>query len=168
MGRKSTRIIHYIRQSLFAGIFVFLVLLVMDYFTDGPGLLWAVGLTSIASSTFIVFTQPCCGTHKSITIIGAYLTAILVGIICSHFETVLWHYTPLTRAESIQAGTAVSIMISLFLQSILSFRHAPAAGLALVLTLESWNYATLMVIIVSMFVLVGLSYLLKPYIRDLS
>lgn len=165
--KRATHFHHYFRQAVYAGLFMWLVLFAMDQVTKRPGLLWAVGASTLASSTFITFCTSRDNKSHNLQMIGSYLLSILVGIACSHLQVLLWHYTPLDYIRSVEIATAISVSLSFILQTILYLRHPPAASLSLVLTLEPWNFSTILVIIGAVFLLAFLSVVLKNHFRAL-
>lgn len=163
--KSASSFFHYLRQATYAGLFMWLVLFAMDSVTKQPGLLWAVGASTLASSTFLTFCTSAENKLKSLQMVGAYLLSILIGIGCSHFELVLWHHTGLNHTRSVEMATALAVSLSFLIQTIVYLRHAPATGLSLVLTLEPWHFTTILVIVVSVFVLAILSHLLRHHFR---
>ena len=161
---KEVRYYHFIFQPLMAGIFIWCVLLGLDQVSN-PGLLWAVGASSIASSTFIVFTRPGVCVSDPLKLLGAYLISILIGIVCAHLD--LWLKHVFSSIRALEIATAVSIMFAIGLMTVLNFEHPPAAGMALVLVLEPWGFATVIIIVLAVIVLIGLGRLFHPFMVDL-
>lgn len=157
---------HYVLQSGYAVIFLWLVLFSLDQ-VSAPGLLWAVGASSVASSSFIVFTRPCGQTTEPVRLIGSYLLSILIGIGCSHIVFFLHHVVGFPHLRAMELSSALSVGLATFLMAVLHFQHPPAASMSLVLTLEPWGFATVIVIVSAIFVLAGLSIILRPYLRNL-
>jgi CBS-domain-containing membrane protein len=158
------RAIHYVMQSLGAFIFIFVMLWCLGKVSK-PGLLWAIGASSVASSVFIVFTSPQGRSAESVRMIGAYLLSLLIGFLGFYFSSLLaLSMNPLLAME---VATALTVAVSVSVMSLLHFEHPPATGLALILVLEPWGYATIMVIIISIIVLIGIHYLFKAHMRDL-
>lgn len=165
---RSVSLFHYIKQAVYAAIFIWFVVLAMDLVEGKVSLVWAVGASAVASSTYIVFTRPSCDASRSLHLVGAYAISITVGIACSHMLVFVSQHTGLPYVRVVELVTAVSVGVALFLQTILGFSHPPAAGLALILTSEYWHYDTIIIILIAICVLALISQLLRKHIKDLN
>ena len=167
MKDAQVKLSHYVLQGLYVGLFLWFVLVAMDMVTRQPGLLWAVGASSLASSAYITFCFNSDNKKAAIHMIGAYLLSVLIGIAGSHLSMLLSYYTPMGHMRAIEVATACAVTFSFLLQTILNFQHPPAAGMSLVLTLEPWSFDTVMVILLSVFVLALIPQLMGKHLRDL-
>jgi CBS domain-containing membrane protein len=161
---------HIIWQLFCAMAYVAAVLLVLGL-VDHDTTLWAIGASSLASSAYLVFANPSAPVSRYHKVIGGYLIAVLVGLlvhillhhIFTHMSMDLGGIIP--RMFWITATIAVGL--SMFLMVILGYEHPPAAGVALVLVLDTSDYYTLFVILGAAMVLAILKKLLKFTLVDL-
>jgi CBS domain-containing membrane protein len=149
-------------------LYVSLVLFCLD-FIDRGSTLWAIGASSLASSAYLVFTNPSSPVARYHRIIGGYLVSVLVGllihILLSHISQHMQIHTTIPHLFWITASIAVGI--SMLLMVLLGYEHPPAAGVALVLVLDINDYSTLFVILGAAAVLALLKKLLKYTLVDL-
>ena len=164
---KNTSLIHYIKQAVYAGIFLWLVLLAMNCYAGKSAVVWAVGASALASSAYIVFSKPDCENSLSRHILGSYIVSMVVGMACSHIIIFIHAHTGFPVIRIVEVVTAVSVGFSLFLQTILNFQHPPAAGLSLILVSEPWHYGTLIIILIAVILLAIISRLLRGHIKQL-
>ncbi len=151
----------YIFQCSLATLAVTLVLLLLNAAQQ------TAIIASIGASAFIVFTAPNAFSAKTRALIGGYAIGMLIGIGCS---TIALHLG--TRGTS-QWGPiliimgAVSVGLSTFIMVVTDTEHPPAAGLALAFVLNTWNFRTLLVVIMAPVVLALVKYLFRERIRNL-
>ncbi|HHE04885.1 MAG TPA: HPP family protein, partial [candidate division WOR-3 bacterium] len=62
---------------------------------------------------------------------------------------------------------ALSVGISLFLMAITDTEHPPAAGMALGLVINTWDYNTLLFIVGAVVVMYSVKRILRPLMVDL-
>ncbi len=165
---KSTSLFHYVKQAVYAGVFVWFILLAMNCYANKSSIVWAVGASALASSAYIVFSKPDCKNSLSRHILGSYVIAIFVGVVCSHAIILTHAHTSCPLMRIIEIVTAIAVGISLFLQTILNFQHPPAAGLSLILTSEPWHYSTIIIILIAVIILAIIARLLRGHIQQLE
>jgi len=61
----------------------------------------------------------------------------------------------------------LSVGITLFVMVVMDFEHPPAAGTALRMTLVGYTSSSAVPIIISVLILAFISYVAKPFLRDL-
>ncbi|MBN2541628.1 HPP family protein [bacterium] len=152
----------YILQCLIATGTVLVVLLFLNVLTH-TALIAALG-----ASTFIVFAMPKSYSARPRSLVGGYSFGIIVGVIY-HFLSVTEFaltafrnpQTPLIFFGAAAVGTAI------FLMSITSTEHAPAAGISLGLVLNPWDYKTIIFILCAVLLLSSVQHFLKPHMLDL-
>ena len=165
---KETPLFHYIKQAAYAGLFLWVVLLAMNCYAGKSTVVWAVGASALASSAYIVFSKPDCENSLSRHILGSYVMSVIVGIACSHIIMFIHVHTSFSLIRIVELITALSVALSLFLQTILNFQHPPAVGLSLILTSEPWHYSTVIIILLAVIVLAVISRLLRGHIKKLN
>jgi len=62
---------------------------------------------------------------------------------------------------------ALSVGLSIFIMVITNTEHPPAAGTALGITVQGWNYSTVLIILTTVITLSIIKYLLKSWLKDL-
>jgi CBS-domain-containing membrane protein len=139
-------------QSGYAAISIFIITFILY---NNP-----VVIASIGSMAFIVFSMPNSITAQPRRIIGGHLVGFFVGscfavfpFLYVTFYTALWY--------------ALFIGITLFIMVVMDFEHPPAAGTALGMTLVGYTSSSAVAIIISVFILTFMSYVAKPFLRDL-
>lgn len=158
--------LYLIRQVIFAGIILFGMLLFFNKVSAHP-IFNAIGLTSVASSIFIIFSAPHTLVGQNKSIIGGYAIGILVGLACHYL---LQHPLPFWPAQLYpyypELCSCLTIVFSLTLMVLLKMPHPPAAGFAIGLVIDSWEPLTLTLIACIIVVLVIIKHLLgfKPLI----
>lgn len=165
---KTTHLLHYIKQAVYAAVFLWCVLIAMNCYAGKTSLVWAVGASALASSAYIVFSNPDSNNLLSRYIIGSYVVSIIIGIACSHIIVFVQAHTGFSSIRVIELVTAVSVGLSLFLQTVLNFKHPPAAGLSLILTSEPWRYSTVIIILIAVVILAIIARLLNRHIKALE
>jgi len=159
---------HFFLQALLITVFMSCVLVGLMYGRGAAmSILTAIGATSVASSTFVVFAVPSSPVSLPHRVIGGYVIGILAGI-CWHFVVLSWSHFFGTSdfvmqciAGGLAAGTAMFVM------GLLDFQHPPTMGLALGLVMDSWDDRTLIVVIVAVLAMCLIKWLLRRWLLDL-
>lgn len=154
-------------QLTMAILFMMAVLLVMgtqphQHVLDG------LGMGSLGSSAFLIFTYPKTKTARIKNILGGYFFAIVVGL-CGHYLRFHlpfdWSLIPYTFDDACYSTIAFSLAAVLMV--IFRCEHPPAVGLAIGLVLDSWNSNALWVVIFGAFLLTCLKGLLRKQLINL-
>lgn len=163
---------HIILQLLTCMIFVWFVLLSLDYVTPLP-LLWAVGASSLASSAYTVFAIPHSHVGSPRRIIGGYFIGILVGVLLhalylylmgDHLSDSDW----LRHMHTAWMAGGITVGVSMILMVLLDMEHPPAAGVSLVMALEVRHETTLLVIFMLALLLAGIRWVFRRQLINLS
>jgi CBS-domain-containing membrane protein len=152
----------YILQCALATSLIAIVLVFLDVLTH------TATVAALGASSFIAFTMPRYDVSKPRFMIGGYLVGISVGCFC-HFLSLSLCMTCLfvsPRVSYIVFG-ALSVGLAIFLMVITDTEHAPATSVALGLTLEKWDYLTLVFVLCGIIFISTLKGLLKPVLRNL-
>jgi CBS-domain-containing membrane protein len=154
--------IKYIAQCILATLTILAVLIFLDVLNE------TAIITALGASAFIVFTMPTQYSSDPRRLIGGYSVGLIVGFIFYLFSTseigsTLFgnHTTPLVIFGSISVGVAVFIM------ALTNTEHAPAAGIALGLVINRWDYLTIIFIIIAILWLTSIRLILKDHLMDL-
>jgi len=158
-------------QPLVAVIFLSIILIFMNHFTQSS-ILWAVGTGALASSCFIVFGKPSSAHSMPHKIIGGYIIGILSGVIfhliAVHFQTAGFHLLGNEDFQMLGITAALSAGFCLVLMSVLKLEHPPAAGMALVLTIELQDYSDILIVLIAAIILASIRWFLRRRLVDLS
>ena len=158
--RKNT--LKYIFQCILATLTIFAVLFFLDILTE------TAIITALGASAFIVFTMPTQYSSDPRRLIGGYIVGLFVGFIFYLISSLEFsnnlignHTLTLVIFGSIAVGFAIFIM------AVTNTEHAPAAGIALGLVINNWDYLTIIFIIVAIIWMSGIKIILKKYLMDL-
>lgn len=102
-------------------------------------------------------------------LIGGYIIGLIIGFLfflLSKSEIIL-NLTPNEQTAMI-ISASLSVGVSIFIMAIINAEHAPAAGIALGLVINSWNHITIIFILSAVIWLVMIKTLTKKYLIDLT
>ncbi len=152
----------YITQCLIATACIFLVLLSLNVLAND------IVIATIGATSFIVFTMPHKEGAKSRYIVGSYILGVTVGAIAYYISTIPWlsHFLFLQQYYDEIFG-AIAVGVTMFLMVILNIEHPPAAGLALALVLNDWDFNTLLVIGLAIILILSFRHLFRRKMIDL-
>lgn len=141
---------HYLFQSFLAAFSLFLALQ-LPFIED------FVLIAAIGSTAFIVFAMPSSRTSSPRNVLGGHFVCGLIGL---GLTALYPAYIPLKVVLSLGVGLAVFAMV------ILDIEHPPAGGTVIFLIInpivQSFVALLLLASILSL-----ISYLLRPYMKDL-
>jgi CBS-domain-containing membrane protein len=158
--RKNT--VKYILQCILATLTILAVLAFLDILTE------TAIITALGASAFIVFTMPRQYSSDPRRLLGGYIVGLVIGFIFYIISTEFFgtnvignHTTSLIIFGSLAVGSAIFIM------AVTNTEHAPAAGIALGLVINKWDYLTIIFIIVAIVWMFSIKTILKKYLMDL-
>jgi CBS-domain-containing membrane protein len=125
-------------------------------------------ITALGASAFITFVMPTQYSSDPRRLLGGYAVGLAVGFVFyllskSQIETIL----PITNTLTIVIFGALAVGVSIFLMAITNTEHAPAAGVTLGLVINTWDYLTILFIVMAILWLASIRYLLRGYLMDL-
>ena len=141
---------HYFIQSSLAAVILYISL-------NLPFITSAVLMAAIGSTAFVVFAMPSSKTARPRNVLGSHLSAGLIGLLFSQFSVM---FLPELMAVSIALGVSIFVMVTLDVE------HPPAGGTVIFLVLTPVVEAFLTLLLLAS-IMALMSYLLKPYLRDL-
>ncbi len=144
---------HYLLQSLFATVTVFIVL----YFLSLQN---AVIIASIGATAFIVFAMPDYLTAQPRNVIGGHLVGLFWGFVFS--------LIPHATVFGSLIGYSMAVGLSIFTMVVTDTEHPPAAGTALGVAITGMSPNVLVAVILSIVLLSLIHRIFKPYLRDLT
>lgn len=166
-----TYLLHLFIQALAAVVFMWLVLMALDEVATST-IIWAVGASTLASSSYIVFCAPKSMVAKPQKIIGSYIIAMLCGEGMRILANMVCAAVPNCQAgipflHVFEFAAAISVGIALLLMVLLKSEHPPAAGLAVVMVLDIRNLEALVIILIAAIVLSLVRIIFRRVLCDL-
>lgn len=152
----------YLFQCGLATLTILIVLLFLDVVEN------TAIIATLGASAFIVFTMPKSYSSGRRPLIGGYLVGIAVGCSChflSEFPLIASILTTAKMADVVFGSLAVGIAI--FIMTVTNTEHPPAAGMALGLVLNQWDYMTILFILGAILLLAATKKALKPVLIDM-
>jgi hypothetical protein len=160
---------NYVWQLGIAAVFTFCVLYLFKG-TNQKDVLWALGVSSLASSAFIIFTSPKGKTAAERRVLVAYFINMALGAIT--------HYClrSMIGAGGMFIGNgflifsvfaSIAVILSMLCMVFFDAKHPPAVGICLILVIDMKRYYIIAVIAISALVLAVLHLTLKRWLRDL-
>ena len=164
MGRRSQideefkhHPFRYLLQSAIAGVVTMAFLSLLDILTY-TGLVAALGAT-----TFLIFTMPHKVSARPRYVLGGYIMGALAGVL-TRFAFAADGILPL---GSIFALGAIAVGLATLFMVTTNTEHPPAAGMALGLVLQPWDYKTVAYVLGCVCFLCLARRLLKRFMLDL-
>lgn len=149
---------HYLIQSGIAGLMT-MVFLSFLHLIRYHGIVAALGAT-----TFMIFTMPHRVSTRPRYVIGGYLMGGLAGVLITF---ALKSPDPGTIAIRIFLVGALTVAIASLLMVVTNTEHPPAAGFALALILQPWDFKTLGYVLAWVCLLSVAKHYLKRFLIDL-
>lgn len=150
--------LRYIFQSAVAGV-VTMAFLVFLHLLTYRGIVAALGAT-----TFMIFTMPHRVSTRARYVIGGYLMGTIAGVVCS---VLFIGPGSLLPTPGIFALGAIAVGGASLLMVWTNTEHPPAAGLALGLVLNDWDFTTVVYVLGCVCFLAMAKQLLKRFMIDL-
>lgn len=154
-------LIKFILQPLIAMIAVLIPLIFLDVLHE------TAIVASLGATAFIVFSRPQTKFSQPRRLFGGYGVGIAVGVVfwllCKFFSS--WGVFS-EKFLFIFLG-ALAVGVSIFVMVATDTEHAPAAGIALGLVINRWDYLTLIFILSSVTLFFLIKKLFEPKMIDL-
>ncbi len=159
---KSNKTKYFI-QVLLATFSVLIVLMLLDTVSD------AVVIASFGASSFIVFTMPHSHNSNIRFVLGGNVTGILSAFMVNMLGILIVNSGVVAATNEYYQTIlgALSVGIAMFLMVILNTEHPPAAGLALGICLEGFDYFTALITITGIIILLLFKRIFKKYLINL-
>ena len=156
--RKNT--LKYIFQCFLASITVFAVLIFLDVLNE------TAIIAALGASAFIVFTMPTQYSSDPRRLIGGYIVGIIVGISFFMLSSEIGGNLFNNQTIIYVVFGAIAVGFAVFIMAVTNTEHAPAAGIALGLVINKWDYLTIIFIICAILWMAIVRKLLKPYLME--
>ncbi|KYK31535.1 MAG: hypothetical protein AYK22_02255 [Thermoplasmatales archaeon SG8-52-3] len=158
--RKNT--LKYIFQCFLATITILAVLIFLDVLNK------TAIITALGASAFIIFTMPTQYSSDPRRLIGGYIVGLIVGFIFFFIsQSQIKSTFGFSETTALVIFGAIAIGFAIFIMAVTNTEHAPAAGIALGLVINPWDYITIIFIILAMLWLAIIRYILREYLMDL-
>ena len=152
----------YIVQCFLATLTVLAVLMFLDVLNE------TAIITALGASAFIVFVMPTQYSSDPRRLIGGYIVGLIVGFIFYLISTSAIGSSLIENEMTLLViFGAISVGFSVFIMAVTNTEHAPAAGIALGLVINKWDYLTIIFIIAAILWMASIRILLKKYLMDL-
>ncbi len=158
--RKNS--LKYIFQCFLATLTILVVLIFLDILNE------AALITALGASAFIVFTMPTQYSSDPRRLIGGYIVGLIVGFIFYFVsQSQIKNIFEFSDLATLVIFGAIAIGFAIFVMAVTNTEHAPAAGIALGLVINRWDYLTIIFIVIAILWLASIRYLLRGYLMDL-
>ncbi len=153
----------YVFQCLMASVTILVVLLFLDVIKH------TAIIATLGASAFIVFTMPLSYSSAPRPLIGGYAIGIAIGIGC-HFLAYLavWGRIAPESQLPIVFFAAAAVGVVILLMTVANAEHPPAAGMALGLVMNRWDWETLCFILAAVLFLIVVRVTLRKHLIDLT
>lgn len=149
--------VRYVIQSAMAGIVTMAFLSFLDLLVY-TGLVAALGAT-----TFLIFTMPHKVSARPRYVIGGYVMGGLAGVL----TTLVFASDGFLPLGSVLAIGAIAVGLATLLMVTTNTEHPPAAGMALGLVLQPWDFRTVLYVLGCVCFLCLAKHALKRFMIDL-
>jgi CBS-domain-containing membrane protein len=160
-GKIKKNLTNYIGQSFLATFAIFLVLAFLNVLKE------TAIIASLGATAFIIFTMPKSYFSKPRCLIGGYVVGIIAGLFCHFICCFLSLHLILGQKLYYILFGSLAVGIAIFLMVITNTEHAPAAGIALGLVINEWDWQTIIFIISAVILFAVIKRLLKAKLIDL-
>lgn len=158
--RKNIR--RYVFQCILATLTILAILFFLDVLSE------TAIIAALGASAFVVFAIPNSYSSDPRRLIGGYFVGIIVGIICYFISINFPNSNFFTNTEmSLIVFGAIAVGIAIFIMAVTNTEHPPAAGIALGLVINKWDWMTIIFILIAIIWLTVIRKILKPYLIDL-
>ena len=157
---------NYIWQPLIIFIFLTSTLILFFLLENAVNAVWAVGVGSLASTSYLVFAKPSATASHPFRFVVSYVIAIVCGLLMHYISDYFLQNDYGLFFLSVFA--ALSVLITMLLMIWLRLDHPPAVGMALVFVIDLKDYRTSVIVIAVVTLMMLFKILLKPWLRDLA
>lgn len=152
----------YVYQSVLATVAILIILLFLDVISH------TAIIATLGSSVFLVFTRPRAYASRLRPLLGGYLIGTTVGVFFYYLSLLPSLVSlPVSTSSVYVVFSALAVGGAIFLMVITNAEHAPAAGMALGLVMNSWDYTTIVFIFTAVLALAIVRHVFKPLMIDL-
>lgn len=168
--KSNASIYNYIFQISLIVLFT-LSLIYCFKFSSRQDALWALGVSSLASSAFIMFTRPNASDVTSSRFVLSYGINILIGFLTHVLLRHLFgsnNFVGHTDSFLVFALiVALALGLSIFVMLLLRIKHPPALGICLILIIDLRHYDLMIIVTIAVLLLAVLHHVLQPWLKQL-
>ena len=158
--KKNT--LKYIFQCFLATLTIFAVLIFLDVLKE------TAIITALGASAFIVFTMPTQYSSDPRRLIGGYIVGLIVGFVFFLIsQSEIKNILAFSDTATLVIFGAIAIGFAIFIMAVTNTEHAPAAGIALGLVINRWDYLTIIFIVIAILWVASIRLILRGYLMDL-
>jgi len=158
--RKNT--LKYIFQCFLASLTILAVLIFLDVLNE------TAIITALGASAFIVFTMPTQYSSDPRRILGGYCVGLAVGFVFYLIsQSQIKNILSISETTNLVLFGAIAVGFAIFIMAVTNTEHAPAAGIALGLVINRWDYLTIIFILIAVVWFVVIQIILKKHLMDL-
>ncbi len=158
--KKNT--LKYIAQCFLATLTIFAVLIFLDVLNE------TAIITALGASALIVFTMPTQYSSDPRRLIGGYIVGLAVGFLFYLIsQSQIKNILSFSETTNLVIFGAIAVGFSIFIMAVTNTEHAPAAGIALGLVINRWDYLTIIFILLAVLWLTSIRLILRRYLMDL-
>lgn len=152
----------YLFQCALAALTILVVLLFLDVIAH------TAIIATLGASAFIVFTMPHSYSSRPRSLLGGYFVGMSAGSLCYLLScSRLLAPLVLTPRLSYVIFGALAVGVAILLMTVTNTEHPPAAGMALGLVLNQWDYSTVVFILAAVVFMTGVRHFLKGRLINL-
>jgi len=152
----------YFFQCMLASLTILAVLYFLNIIEE------AAIITALGASSFIVFALPHSYSSDLKRLIGGYTVGLIIGFIFFLISNSRIFTSFLDSYSVLIISAAFAVGISIFIMTITNTEHAPAAGIALGLVINNWDYSTIFFILLAVLWLITIKTAFKKYLISLA
>jgi CBS-domain-containing membrane protein len=152
---------NYVFQPFLAAFSIFVIVIFSENVLKSNLIIASIGATA-----FIIFVVPHYRLGKTRLIMGGYIISIIIGLISYYIFYLTSHFW-LEHNVLKAVFSSFSVGIAIFLMVILDCEHPPAAGVALDILINKWNYPSFFYLLVSVSFMLFVKRLLKKWLINL-
>ena len=125
-------------------------------------------IAALGASAFTVFTMPTSYYADTRRLVGGYILGLSVGYLFYYLSNSNTFGSLIISPKiSFVVFGSLSVGITMFLMTVTNTEHAPAAGIALGLVVNEWDYLTIVFILIAIVWMTSMHRILKSILIDL-
>lgn len=168
--KSNASFINYVVQISLIVLFTVLVIYCFK-FTSRQDALWTLGVSSLASSAFIMFTKPHSIDVSSSRFLMSYGLNIVVGFATNLLLRQLFGATSFVNHSTsfflFACIVALALGFSILMMLLLKLKHPPALGICLILIIDLNHYELMVVVTGAVLALALVHHLMRQWLKPL-
>lgn len=158
----------YVFQCFLAAFAILMVILLEQILFNNQGLGQPVVIAAIGSTAFVLFILPSSRPAKARNTLGGHFLAMAIGAILtigSSFDHMVSLTTGIEWEFALRSSAAVGLTI--FVMAGTNSEHPPAAGTALAMVVQRFDWGLAIFLITSILTLFLIHRIMRKYLKDL-